>query len=127
MTDVQMKDVHKASDDQWRGEDSDDWDLPSRAVVACDGNGTGAVLWTVGPHLAFEIQECGFVDLADLGLDGAPLGVSIWEGFYTIEGVRPNDPEDNDSASVPNGEFRAPTDQEWEAIKAGRRPWEGQK
>ncbi len=125
MNDVQVKDVHEASTEPWRGEESDDWDLPSRAVVACDGNGNGAVLWTVGPHVAHELNEAGLSGLDDLGLDDAPHGISVWEGMYVT--LPPSWPESaGDEGTEPCGKFREPTDQEWEAIKASRCPWEGQ-
>ncbi|KKN31774.1 hypothetical protein LCGC14_0820580 [marine sediment metagenome] len=120
-----MTDLPNAAPVQ-RDRELDEWDLPSRAVVACDGNGHGAVLWTVGPHVAHEMNEAGMVELSDLGLDDAPLGVSIWEGVYVTPPAPALQESAGDEGTQPAGKFRPPTDHEWDAIKAGRCPWEGQ-
>ncbi len=57
-----------------------DFSKPALAVVASDGRGNGAVLWTVGAHLNLEIEEMGLHRLDELWLDDAPLGISVWEG-----------------------------------------------
>lgn len=95
------------------------WDKPSLAVVACDGDGHGCVLHTVGPHVAFDMREIGR-DLDDLGLDDAPAGISIWEGV-TAGGGYAGDGDYHDTYL--SGAFRAPTDDEWKAIREGRCPW----
>jgi hypothetical protein len=99
-----------------------DWNRDSFAVVVCDGNGNGAVLWTVGPHVKFEIQECGLKQLSDLGLDDAPLGISVWVGKYIWQPGPWEWPEDGSMEAV--GKFRAPTDEEWMAIRDRRCPWD---
>jgi hypothetical protein len=101
-----------------------DWDRESLAVVASDGGGTGCVLWTAGPHVQFEQQETGCVQLEDLGLDDAPLGISIWAGQYLLDGLSAALCDVPDSCTThPRGRFRPPTDEEWAAIRAGRCPW----
>lgn len=97
----------------------DDW--PSKAVVACDARGNGAVLWFVGESLRNEIEEAGLRQLGDLGLDDAPCGVSVWEGSYVWTPGPYEHPEDGDVS--PAGCFRAPTDAEWAAIREGCNPW----
>jgi hypothetical protein len=93
-------------------------DIPSLAVVASNGE-HGCVLWTVGAHVRFEQQECGW-ELIDLGLHNAPQGISIWEGVYIYI------PEPWE-CSEPKGQFRKPTDAEWVAIREGRCPWDEHK
>lgn len=121
-----VEDAPRASDVRWHGEESDDWDLPSRAVVACDGTGNGVVLWTVGPHVAFEIKEAGLYSLGDLGLDDAPHGISVWEGVYVAPPAPALQESAGDEGTQPVGKFRAPTAGEWVAIKYGRCPWRDQ-
>jgi hypothetical protein len=95
-----------------------DFDKPSRALVACDGEGHGVVLWWVGGHLEEEIEEAGLRRLDELGLDDAPQGLSVWEGRY--EYFRPED----DPAPHAVGTFRDLTDPEAEAVLEGRNPWD---
>jgi hypothetical protein len=104
----------------WGGYALGAWDKDSLAVIACDGKGNGAVLWTVGPHVRLEMDEGGLRDLGDLGLDDAPAGVSIWVGRYVTDGGGYCNEE---ADTYPKGGFRAPTDEEWTAIREGRCPW----
>ena len=93
------------------------WSLDSLAVVACDGNGHGCVLFTVGPHIAAELEDVGRV-LGDIGLDDAPAGISVWQGRYISSrnywGVVDGSLE---------GEFRNPTPAEWAEIQRNKNPW----
>jgi hypothetical protein len=102
----------EAMDDSW------DWDMqkPSRAVIASRGE-DGAVLSYVGGHLALEIGEMG-MKWADLEFGGelVPDGISIWEGMVRYD--REGEPVET------RGTFRAPTDEEWAAIRAGACPWD---
>jgi hypothetical protein len=98
------------------------WELDSLAVVANDGGGNGCVLWTVGAHVAFEQQEGGLCQLGDLGLDDAPLGISIWTGKFIWSPGSWEHPQDG--SVEPVGRFRPPTDDEWTAIHEGRCPWD---
>lgn len=98
-----------------------DWKRKSLAVCASDGD-DGCVLWTVGPHVQFDITEGGLGNkLSDLGLDDAPIGISVWEG-KTAGGARTWEGDYDDTYLV--GTFRAPTDEEWAAIREGRCPWD---
>lgn len=97
------------------------WELDSFAVVACDGEGHGCVLWTAGPYMQSEMDQVGTKVLSDLGLDDAPLGISVWEGKYVWHPGSYEYPMDGDSEA--SGKFREPTDAEWAAIREGRCPW----
>lgn len=91
-------------------------ETPSRAVVANNTRNGGCVLWfTADSVIEAEISNTS-TRLADLGLDDAPEGISIWEGVY-IKYVR------QDDYLEPSGAFRPPTDEEWTAIRAGRNPF----
>lgn len=96
----------------------------SRAVVA---NATGSrsavglVLWCIGPDIEGELESIGSLRLDDLGLDDAPHGVSIWEGRYVWS--NPSWENHLEQDSMPEGAFRAPTDDEWQSIREGRSPW----
>lgn len=113
-------DLDKPASVRWDGYPELAWERDSLAVVACDGHGNGAVLWTVGPHIRFEIHEAGFRCLGDLGLDDAPRGVSVWTGRVRYVGG------DGDVEAVTEGAFRAPTDVEWLAILTNENPWNDQ-
>ena len=91
------------------------WDKPSKAVIV-NGTSGGCVLYTAGPYLRMEIHEAGIHDIEDLGLDDAPIGISIWEGSLTYDG--------NGEPVAANGTFREPTEQEWMAIRAHQCPWD---
>lgn len=99
-------------------------ELPSRAVVAMsDDESSGCVLWWVGSALHYEIKDAGMKTLEDLGLQEAPVGISIWEGQY--RSVQCGNPSGGyDYESEPVGAFRAPTDEEWAAIRSGTEPWD---
>ncbi len=108
--------------DAWDGYPASAWDKDSLAVVASDGK-EGCVLWTAGPHVRMEIEEFNMCSLSDLGLDDAPQGISIWVGRYVwFNDSHPLDPDEG-SSSEPRGAFRAPTEDDWTAIREGRCPW----
>ena len=107
------------------GKDSpeeEDWTKPSLAVVACDGNGHGVVLWTAGPHIDSLISDAGVCNLADLGLDDAPVGISIWEGV--VRGSRHETMDGTEYETHTEGTFRAATADEWASIKKDECPWD---
>lgn len=97
------------------------WVKPSLAVIACDGQGNGCVLWTAGPHIKFEMEDIG-AKLDDLGLDDAPKGISIWTGVSVMEETSTLD--GHDFNSYLEGDFRAPTQDEWKAITINSCPWD---
>lgn len=94
-------------------------DKKSRAVIA-NGPYGGAVLWWVGFALYVEIQDAGLDSLDMLGLDDAPDGLSIWEGYYTYDYTYDGDI----SMSFPQGDFRTLTEDEWNYVKDGKAPWD---
>lgn len=98
-----------------------DFGRPSHAVVAC-AEGEGVVLWYVGGYIELEVVEGGLRSLADLGLDDAPRGISVWVGKIIIHETTSFE-GDHDYESETKGEFREPSKDEWEAIHAGRNPW----
>lgn len=93
-----------------------DFNKPSLAVIADGGtpHRSGCVLWTVGAHVRMEMEEGGLSALDDLGLEAPDVGIWIWEGKYSW---------DSDGYSEPRGKFRRPTEEEWQAIREGRCPW----
>lgn len=91
------------------------------AVIAGDDRGHSIVLWHHGEQIDSEVAALGR-HTYDLGLDDAPAGVTVWEGRYVWHPGSYECPNDGDSEAV--GKFRAPTDDEWAAIRAGRNPWE---
>jgi len=99
------------------------WLRTSLAVVACDGHGTGCVIWTAGPHVRMEIEEYSSVTLAALGLDDAPHGISVWEGRYDYHDTSHPLGPDEGCEATPKGSFRSPTADEWKAICEDRCPW----
>lgn len=101
-----------------RTEDPRNWDKPSRAVVASNGKGDGCILFHVGPHLEEEMRAVGD-DLTSLGLEDCPQGIWIWEGIYQTIRVGAYDCTEYDTE--PYGEFRKPTQEEWESINC---PWD---
>ena len=95
----------------------------SVAVIGSNGNGHGTLVWWAGGHLALEINEYGFSDLGDLGLDDCPIGIWVWEGKYIYHSGVNCEGIDVGGDAEPKGEFRKPTDEEWAAIREGRSPW----
>lgn len=94
---------------------------PCRCVVANRDDGTGIVLWTNNYVMAEEVSCCSPV-LSDLGLDDAPVGISIWEGRVVSRQVgNPFDGYEYDTEL--EGTFRRPNDHEWTSIMEGKSPW----
>ena len=101
-----------------------DGSKPSIAVVASDGSGNGCLLFWAGGHLALEVEEYGFTQLSDLGLDDCPAGIWIWEGKYVwSSGYNHGMGIDEGGDASPVGGFRAPSELEWKFIRAGKSPW----
>ena len=95
-------------------------DQNSKAVLASNGR-DGIVLSAVGYDILYQMEEGGLIMLADLGLDDAPEGISVWEGCYVQVPGSYECPEDGDLEPI--GKFRTPTDEEWECIKINKCPW----
>ena len=98
-----------------------DFSKPSLVVVASNGS-EGVVLWGVGGHIRFEMEEAGFSHIDDLGLKPPSAGVLVWEGKYVWSPGSWEYPQD--TSSEPEGTWRLPTETEWVAIWAGKCPWD---
>ena len=110
----------------WDGYPSAAWERQSLAVVVSDGDGTGLVLWTAGPHIRMEMEEGGFKCLDELYLDKAPFGISVWVGRLTWNPGGWENPSDGETVPCPTNHFREPTEEEWVAIREKRCPWNDQ-
>ena len=114
------------TDDFVRVKDPDPWTHEERhtilscAVVASDGHGNCLLLSHLGPAIDWHVDQYGR-DLGDLGLNDAPAGVWVWSGNMGAVRVSSIDYEDWDLEVT--GEWREPTPEEWEAIKADDCPW----
>lgn len=112
--------------------DPRDWSRPSRAVIAFSGvNDSGIVLWYVGPHIETQYECVGSVNVEELGFDFSPatvpcmmMGIWIWEGKlvggHRIETLDGTDYTDTELKGI----LRAPTGEEWDAIKLDNNPWD---
>lgn len=103
--------------------DPKDPETVNKAVIANGAHHTGCVLWWTGTQLHNEIHEAGLSDLSDLGIDDAPHGISVWEGYYSYTHDLSPEGVNEGGESIPHGEFRAPTAEEWAAIHENRTPW----
>lgn len=94
---------------------------PSRAVIANRERGSGSIVYVAPDSLL--AQQMGDVSdrLDDLGLDDAPAGISVWEGGFA--GGEKDEWNGDYNDVYPVGTFRAPTDDEWAAIRDGRNPF----
>jgi hypothetical protein len=106
----------------WDNYPTEAWFKASLAVIA-NSNGHGTVLYTAGPALRFEMEEgSGCTRLDDLGMDDAPNGISVWEGFLEYQPGTWECPEDG--YNLLRGKYRDLTEAEWEAIKSKKCPWD---
>lgn len=103
--------------DECTGWGAYDWSKPSLAVVVSNGTKI-SVPWTVGVHVQFDLVEHGLY-FEDLGLDPPDAGIWIWEGKTVAE-----QSYEGEHDAYLDGTFRAPTDEEWAAIKRGVCPWD---
>ena len=94
-------------------------DKLSRLLVACKGD-QGVVLDWVGNDWFWWREGCGTDDLTDCGLEGAPDGLSIWEG--KIKSWGPS--REGEYDAEPRGTFRVLTDTEWELLKKDEPLWD---
>lgn len=99
-----------------------DWSKPSRAVIASDGDGNGVILWHMGA-LSHEVEQIRSESLGDYGFDDCPQGIHVWEGIHE-EKTKPADfTGSNETLMVPKGDYRSPSDEEWQALREHRCPW----
>ena len=92
---------------------------PSMAVISSDGPNRCILLHHIGFDLANMYDACGD-DTESLMLDGLEAGIWIWEGRY----IGTYDEWSGEYDTEALGEFRKPTDEEWENIKEGEEPWD---
>jgi len=118
MVDFDLSSIQKDPSGPWGNYD---FDKLSLVAVAYNGN-VGSVLWGVGGHIRSEMEEAGLSHLDDLGLHPPAPGVWIWEGRYVWYPGSYENPQDGSSET--EGNWRAPTEVEWAAIKEGRCPWD---
>jgi hypothetical protein len=105
--------------DPWREDDGKSY--KSCAVVASDGKGNDVLLHAFGPAIDWHVDEIGN-SCDDLCLTVPEPGVWVWVGSMGAVRVSSIDyGEDWDFEAT--GEWRAPTAEEWEFIKAGECPW----
>ncbi len=93
--------------------------INNQAVVAAYDNSTvtfapevgndGVVIWYTGDELRQQIERIGSHHLFALGIKGAGVGVSIWEGSHIGDELV--------------GAFRVPSEEEWVAIQSNKNPW----
>jgi len=94
----------------------------SCAVIATDGNGNDILLHAYGPAIDWHIGAYSS-DVGELGLDGhTEPGVWVWEG--TMGSVRHETMDGTDWDHEVTGDWRAPTEEEWELIRGGECPWD---
>jgi hypothetical protein len=89
-----------------------------KLLIAGDGKGNGSVLEYRGWGPTMDIRESGLTDLGDMGLDEAPLGLSIFEATKYNAGGHYNGftGDYSDPTGYEDGDFRELTRQEWDAI-----------
>lgn len=105
-------------------DDSREETWTASVVLVAMGPNTGAVLEYQGSGITNEISEAGLYGLEDLGLDDAPLGLSVWEGDYVYEpGYVDGYEAPGEGQMSPTGKFRALTDTEWEKLRKGDSLW----
>lgn len=109
-------------DDKIADCDPRDWSKASRAVIASNGK-TAILVWYVGAHIEAMIEGVGNTNTDDLGFEHAPPeGISVWEG-KTVGGERNWHTGDYNDCYL-RGEYRAPTDGEWQSIQMNQCPWD---
>ncbi len=93
----------------------------SIALIASNG-GKGVILVHDGSGIEADIEALGIGQLDDHGLDGAPDGLSIWEGRLISNTT--NTPGGLDYDTELDGVFRALTEREWELYRTTGIAWE---
>lgn len=97
--------------------------VPSQALIAM-GPHSGAVLQYHGSAIEGEISEAGLHALDELGLDDAPVGLSVWEGEFVYEpGYVDGHEMPGEGQTQPAGKFRPLTDEEWDRLRKGEALW----
>lgn len=92
------------------------------AALVINGKAGGALI-SIKPNccLDMEFDQIGSCNLGDYGLDDAPHGLSVWEGFDRWIPGGYECPQDGQTEY--NGVFRRPTIEELTKIAAGEPLW----
>lgn len=95
----------------------------SCAVIVSDGKERHILLHAYGPAVDWHIEQYG-TDCEELGLTEAPgPGIWIWEGSMgAVQSFSLDYGEDWDHEVT--GDWREPTEEEWELIKGDECPWD---
>jgi hypothetical protein len=92
----------------------------SIALIANNG-GKGCILTYSGPGIEACVDEGGSALLDDNGLDDAPDGLSIWEGYYCVTESHTDCGHEYDATL--EGKFRPLTPTEWKLLAETGKPW----
>lgn len=92
---------------------------PLRAVIAWGADGTGTVLHA-DAHILCDLKE-SMLRIDDVFSHTDAGAIEVWEGHIGTWETHTPDGHEYDSEYV--GDFRPPTDAEWDAIRRGAFPW----
>lgn len=93
-------------------------------LVIAKGEDGELILWASGQDAEREISESGNHDPGNFDIDEPPgLGLWVWEGIVHYRSWGPSYEGEYDCEVTWRGTFRAPTEDEWRAIRLGIRPW----
>lgn len=91
-------------------------------ALLANNSGQGCILEWHGVDIYWDFENVGGAALMDHGLDDAPDGLSIWEGFmYCSESHTVNGHEYDANLE---GEYRDLTPEEWKLLQKTGVPWE---
>lgn len=94
----------------------------SCAVVASDGKGNDVLLHAYGPAIDWHLEQIGN-DCDDLGLCAPEPGIWVWTGTMGSVRIQSIDYGEDWDHEV-TGDWREPTEAEWEHIKQEECPWD---
>jgi hypothetical protein len=106
---------------------TEDNDKLQKAVVAfCDGKKNGMIVWSQGRAIQSDIDDLGpltvDIELGTRDKDAPDHGIWVWEGYFKFRYINTPDVQEWD-CNVVTERWRAPTDEEWEAMKEQRNPF----
>jgi hypothetical protein len=94
----------------------------SCAVIVSDGNYRDLLLHACGPSIDWHIEQYGW-SCEELDMHAPEPGIWVWEGSMGCVRVTSPDYGEDWEFEV-NGDFRRPTDEEWEKIQDQECPWD---
>lgn len=109
--------------ENWDGYPESAWDRPSFALVVNNGVREPLVVFAAGPHVRYQIAVCKDEGVVKLGLEGAPGGLSVWEGVYKVPMVIDSGGGIAEGEPYPVGSFRSLTETEAINLRNGELPW----